>query len=549
MNELKLSTKDDSLRDILSNGKKYFVPRFQRDYSWESEQLETLWQDVQEMIKNKENYHYMGYLVMQPTDANQYKIIDGQQRLTTFSLFILACIKRLRKINKEKIAEILFRTFIGVEEFDGIHVNRKLTLNKNNDFYYGEAVKGHDLPQRGKKKTVHLMRRAIDYFYKNLQNRQGEAIGELVGEMSDRLLFTTIYIGDELNAYKVFETLNARGVQLSSADLLKNYLFSLIDSKDNIPDEALQELENKWETIGANIGDKYYTDYILCEWNSRHEMTRKSSLFAYIRKEIKDPKSANDYLDLIFKNSDLYEGITNPDSEFFKSNANYQEIKKNLQFLKLFGIKQPFSLLMIAYQKRQGYFHKILQWIQIFSLRYNVICREHPGEQEQLYNRICRQIETDCGVQEIKDKLMELYPNDDKFKRAFADKTLPTKQSNKKARYLLARLEGYQSKTPIDEAELTVEHILPLNPNESWCNEFGDNYDLFTQRIGNMALAAPSLNKRLSQKPFEEKQKLLLESKYVINKNIQNYQEWTSQEVESRQQKLAEIAAKLWNIG
>ena len=251
----------------------------------------------------------MGYLVMQPTDVNQYKIIDGQQRLTTFSLFILACIKRLKEINSEnneKIAEILFRTFIGVEEFDGIHINRKLTHNKNNDFYYGEAVKGHDLSQIGKKKTVHLMRRAIDYFYKNLQNRQGEAIGKLVEKMSNQLLFTTIYIGDELNAYKVFETLNARGVQLSSADLLKNYLFSLIDSEDNIPDERLQELETKWEKIGDSIGDKYYTDYILCEWNSRHKMERRSNLFASISKEIKDSKSANDYLNLIFKNSDLY---------------------------------------------------------------------------------------------------------------------------------------------------------------------------------------------------------------------------------------------------
>ncbi len=551
MSKLQLNTRDESLREILGNAKKYVVPKFQRDYSWESKQLETLWEDIEEMVKDKKNYHYMGYLVLQQIDTNKYKIIDGQQRLTTFSLFVLACIKRLKTMEKKqenKRAEFIFRSFIGVEEFDGIYINRKLTLNINNDDYYNEATKGNEIPKTGRTitKTVRLMRKAIDYFYSKIENKTGEQIGQLIENISNQLLFTTIYIGDELNAYKVFETLNARGVQLSSADLLKNHLFSLLDREGNIPVGVVEDLNKQWSRIGTNIGDRYYTDYILCQWNSSHKMVRKSNLFTAIRKEINNPKFAKEYLNIISDNSTIYEGITNAESDFFKSNGKYKDIKKHLSFLRLFNIKQPFSLLLIAYQEYPNDFAKILKWIQVFSLRYNIICNQHAGEQMQLYNKICLQISKGCSLQDIKSKLLDLYPSDEKFKQNFAHKTMLTSQSNKKAKYLLARLAEYESKNPIDESTLTIEYILPLNPNEQWVKDFGDHWDSFTQRIGNMALVTQPLNDKLGQESFTQKQQLLKDS-YAIN-DISDYEDWTSQEVESRQQRLAEISVNLWKI-
>ena len=548
MNKLKLNTKDESLREILGNSKKYNIPKFQRDYSWEKEQLEILWEDMQEVIQSEEYYHYMGYLVLQETDINQYKIIDGQQRLTTFSLLVLSCIKRLKEINEQERSDEIFRSFIGVKDLKTLYVYKKLTLNINNQYYYNEAVEGRELPQRGKKKTVHLMRQTIDFFYDKVKEYKGKEIGGLIEKISNQLLFTTIYIADEMNAYKVFETLNARGVQLSSADLLKNYIFSLIEGKDTIPKEALDELEKKWKNIGDSIKDRYYTDYILCEWNSRHKIVRKRKLYASIKKEINDKNKAHNYLNLIAQKSSLYEALINADSDLFKNEGEYKSIKASISFLKLFNIKQPHSLLMIAYEKHQNDFHKILKWIQILSLRYNVICRDHPGEQEQLYNKICIRINEGCKLQEIKNKILELYPSDETFQIAFAGKTMLTQQSNKKAKYILARLEEYQNSQTIDEGRLTIEHILPQNPNEKWVDSFGNNYDLFTQRMGNMALVKTDENKQLGQKSFDEKKELLEKHNYSINKNIAEYEEWTSQEVESRQKYLAKTAADLWKI-
>ena len=98
--KLKLNTKDETLRELLANGKKYFVPKFQRDYSWEHDHWRDLWEDIDILAKKKE-YHYMGYLVLQEKEDIVFTIIDGQQRFTTFSLIILAAIKSINpKINQ-----------------------------------------------------------------------------------------------------------------------------------------------------------------------------------------------------------------------------------------------------------------------------------------------------------------------------------------------------------------------------------------------------------------------------------------------------------------
>lgn len=546
--KLKLNTKDESLREILGNGKHYFVPMFQRDYSWEYEHWEMLWDDIQFIINNQDEYHYMGYLVLQETDNQGFKIIDGQQRLTTFSLFTLAAIKCLQNadLDESRRISVLRRSFIKSEGPTLREVNT-IKLNRNNDYYYNEAVIGNELPKRGKKKTVILMGKALAYFEKVLKQKTGEEIGRIIEVISQNLLFTTIYIGDELNAYKVFETLNARGAQLSSGDLLKNYIFSIIDSKGDTPSDVLDRLEQKWESIGEDIGDNHYTDYILMQWNATHKIVRKTALFKNIRQEIKTTDQANAYLNTLAQNSQLYSALLNPDSEFWKEHPDYLRIKQDLEFFKLFHIKQPISLFYIAYLKQANDFTRILRWVKVLSLRYNVIARGHTGEQEELYNAICLMINNGDSTSDIKQKILELYPEDEKFKQLFKDKSMPTQQSNKKARYLLARLSE-QGGNPVDEAILTVEHILPLNPNEQWIDSFGDNWQLFNKRLGNMALVTKTMNKELGQKAFEAKRDLLEQSPYAVNAHIQEYDEWNSQTVESRQGKLANMAAHLWRI-
>ncbi len=553
-NTLKLNSKDESLREVLSNGKKYFVPKFQRDYSWENEHWEIFWEDIENVLQGENEYHYMGYLVLQEAEQNQFKIIDGQQRLTTFSLLVLAAIKRLKDAaqNEQERMDELHKNFIGSKDLIKLQMTNKLKLNRNNEYYFNEAVAGHDLPKRGVKKTVHLMRKALDYFYGAFGDKTGEKIGEIIETTSQNLLFTTIYIGSELNAYKVFETLNARGVQLSSGDLLKNYLFSVIDQKNTAPDEVIDRLDKKWEKIGSDIGDNHYTDYILCDWNSAHSLVRKSALFKEIRDELDTTEKADNYLSRLANNSQLYHALLNPDDEFWKGDQDYLAIKTDLLFLRLFNIRQPVSLLYAAHLNTRNSFAKILHWIALFSLRYNVICREPPSEQERLYNKISVLLSnstegTSQLLHKIKKEIERLCPMDEEFKQNFTNKTMPTEQSNKKARYLLARLAEQGGANAIDETRLTVEHILPAHPESEWIDDFGDNWQLFTQRIGNMALVTKNQNERLGQQAFADKKQILCASEYAIN-DVADYETWDSQSVESRQNRLADIAVQLWRI-
>lgn len=547
--KLKLNTKDESLREILSNGKTYFVPKFQRDYSWEYEHWEIFREDIDSIMEQDNEYHYMGYLVLQQNDNNQFKIIDGQQRLTTFSLLVLAAIKVLKNAdNEQDRIEELHKNFIGSKNLITLKTVNKIQLNRNNDYYFRQAVNGESIPNRNTKKTVLLMSKALKYFYDVLEDKSGKDIGRIIERISQNLLFTTIYISDELNAYKVFETLNARGARLSSADLLKNYLFSIIDEQNDKPDDVLNNLEETWVKIGDEIGENHYTDYIICDWNSNHSLIRKTALFRAIRKEINNINKADDYLQRLASNSQLYAALLNAEDDFWKDHSEYTSIKWNLFFLKLFNIKQPLVLLYSAYLHFQEDFDEILKWVVNLSFRYNVISHRHPGDQEIVYNKIAREIsDNNITLLEIKKKLLELYPSDEQFAQNFTDTTMPTGRSNKKVKYILARLMESKN-NPVDETRLTVEHILPQNPSQEWITYFGDNWRLCNQRIGNMTLISQRENQKLDQESFQKKKEILSRSKYSLNHNIARYEQWDAQSVESRQKVMAEQAIRIWMI-
>ena len=187
--------------------------------------------------------HYMGYLVLQTNGDKKYYIIDGQQRFTTIILLILATIKNINRLVEQGIApednklriEKLTETYIGKQDPVTLKYDNILQLNRNNDAYFKDyIVRLQDLRVRNLKSTEKLMKRCFEFFDEKLKDRlkSGEKYAKFIQDVVDNLYFTQIIVNDEMNAFRVFETLNARGVQLSSADLLKNYLFALVDKNN-----------------------------------------------------------------------------------------------------------------------------------------------------------------------------------------------------------------------------------------------------------------------------------------------------------------------------
>jgi len=231
MSATHFNTANRTYRQLLGNGLTYQVPRFQRDYSWSEEEWEDLWHAIVGTLPaDGEPAHYMGYLVLQTSDNRVFEVIDGRQRLTTVSLIVLAGMRVLKRLiaesrdalaNERRLDQIR-ATYIGYLDPVTLTARNKLALNRNNDGYYRDYLVplADHLPQRGFPASTHAMRKGFEWFERKLRDHvktaadPGMALAQFVETMSDKLFFTVITVADELNAYKVFETLNARGVLL-----------------------------------------------------------------------------------------------------------------------------------------------------------------------------------------------------------------------------------------------------------------------------------------------------------------------------------------------
>lgn len=324
------NTSTNNFSTIIGNNKKFMVPKFQRDYSWALEQWDDLWQDVETMINEKDD-HYMGYLVLQTDDDKNYLIIDGQQRFTTVTILILAAIKCIKDFvergidvedNQQRI-DSLVHNYIGKKDSVTLVYDNVLVLNRNNDGYFRDyIVKLGDLRVRNLKNSEKLMKRCFEFFEQKLTGKysSGKEYARYIQTVVDNLYFTQIVVNDEMNAFRVFETLNTRGVQLSSSDLLKNYLFSLVDNTSTHL-SRIDVLEEKWAKLTDNIRTEKLPEFLRYYWNAGHKSIRANALFKTIRKEITTDKDVFVLVDDLYRYSDVYMALTDCNDELWQNDA------------------------------------------------------------------------------------------------------------------------------------------------------------------------------------------------------------------------------------
>ena len=566
-------TKNQSFRQVMGNGLKYGVPRFQRDYSWRQEQWYDLWQDILEIKRNGfSNDHYMGYLVLKSDDNKNFVIIDGQQRLTTLSIFILSALKLLQDFiaqkgtfeDNKKRMETLRSSFIGFTDSVSLSFKNKLTLNLNNNSYFANYLcQLKSPPQRKVKASEKLLGKALDYFTGELKREHftnGKEIAEFVENVVDKLVFTTITVGSDSSAYTIFETLNARGVQLSTPDLVKNYIFSLIDSEGQLHDMELTQLEERWSEIIKQLGSHKFSDFIRVDWNSRHQFTRSNHLFREIKKVLNNKNKADHYLDDLQKNSEIYSALKNEGDEFWRvyKKGLYKDKKLILclKTLNLFNITNPYSALIAFFHKfDHRKFGQFLSDVEALSFRYNVIGNNLPGRQEHIYSEIIQIINSqNCTLEKLRKVLKKIYPSDDLFISSFQEKVFKIRKTDKKIRYILKRIEQHLNKE-LDiseglESTLTLEHILPQNPSRDWKSVFENTEEMEScaSYMGNMTLLSQSDNNNLGNQSFGTKREEYCKSSLKITKQIASYPEWNKGSILARQKWLAEQAKEIWSI-
>ena len=431
-------TSNETYRKLMVNGLRFEIPKFQRDYSWETENWDDLWNDILYLMSNEEVDHYMGYLVLQTSNSKIYTIIDGQQRLTTLSILILSSLKLFTKFidNGEDVEDNLRRidsyrnSYIGTLDNVTLISDNKLKLNRNSDDYYRlNMVLLKELPVRNTNTSEKQMRECFLWMYNKLTKvyNNGKDLALFLEKIVDGIYFTVITVSDQLNAFKVFETLNARGLQLSASDLLKNYLFSILD-QDNSNTSEIDELEYLWGKIVGKLGSYNFEDYLRYVWNSRHKTIRKNQLYKVIRNNIKTKEETFALLRDLLDSADIFISIQDPNSEFWLDN---HEVRTYLYELRLFQIKQTNSLLLSGYKNLPtNLFNKLVKTVAIISLRYNVIGGLNPNEQEEVYNKLANNIHLHrvLNLQE----LLPIYIQDASFENDFSTKQFRNSTRNHK---------------------------------------------------------------------------------------------------------------------
>lgn len=607
-------TGNSTFRQLIGNGVSYRIPRFQRDYSWSEDEWEDLWTDIlatlhdgsdtlpedthaPEGIHSPESAalqastgrrtggrrpasasasHYMGYLVLQSADDKVFDVIDGQQRLTTLSIIVLAALKHLQHLvdkgeapeNNTRRLEQIRETYVGHLDPVTLVARPKLTLNRNNNGYYQNYLVplGH-LRQRGFRASEHLLRKAFEWFdrkigdYLKAQPRSlatetipgdtaGARIAQLVEDLSDRLFFTVITVSDELNAYTVFETLNARGVRLSATDLLKNYLFSLLDHGADSQHE-LATLEERWEQMVGHLQSEKFPDFLRMHWNSRHRFARQTELFKHIRAQVRDRAGVFALIRGMEEDLDCYLALSSPETSGWSP-----EDRQLAATLKTFRVRQPYPLLLAARRALgDSDFTALLRATVVIALRYNVIGAYGTAEQEKVYNQVAERMARGelAQILPILQAMRNIYVEDRVFRAAFAEKIIRTTdaRNNRVVRFILCALERHLAGQALDFGSdaFNVEHVLPQNAPDGWGGFTPDEAQAMAYRLGNMTLLQSGANRDAGNSSYAAKRAIYQQSGYALTRRLAaDNAEWSPERIAAWQSWMADQATSIWRI-
>lgn len=558
-----LNTNTVNFMDLLGNGKRYHVPSYQRDYSWQEEQWEDLWNDILEMRGRNDERHYMGALVVEDENDREFSIIDGQQRLATLSIIALAVLDRLKTLadsgvdsepNIERMAE-LRRKFIGEKDPASLIESSKLFLNENDNAFYQDYLVQIKTPinPRGLSYSNKLLWKCFAYYRNEIEAipglaGSGLALASLLSEtIARQLLFILITVDDELNAYTVFETLNARGLELSATDLLKNYLFSRVRVSSD-----LESLQRRWRRIVSTVRHERFPEFLRYHLLCEQPKIRTQRLFKLVRERVHTPEDVFALIAALESRAELFLALSEPDHEYWIDSPG---CKAHIKELKLFRVSQMTPLLFAAWEQfSPENFQRLLKLIATVSFRYSSVCARNPNALEPVCHAAAKAVLSGAaaGPADVFRVLQPIYVDDEPFRQAFSAMEIATQGQKKKlAKYVLCNLEADASGRGCDpETEPgTIEHILPENPDGAWEDSIPrERWERYVYRIGNLTLLEATRNRAMANSTFTGKLDGYGESVYRLTRNIVAFapSEWTCELIAERQKCLAERAAHIW---
>lgn len=568
---MKIICVDKDVKATLETG--YFIiPRFQRPYLWERENVEEFWNDS---VANPTDEHFIGSIVVFRTRDSKYGIVDGQQRLTTITMIL--CILR-NALDAAGFSDLAKGVHLLVERPDIGNKNQFVLQTETSYPYLQEYIQKFGKPEaeptHGKEEEhLKLAFNTLSSSLREIVEQAGISIDvtsranrkklqTLFEKIRDRILslkLIFIELDHEDDAYFVFETLNTRGKDLRLADLVKNHVTRLLRPKNQNVDLA----KDKWNKIVDLIeeNDKISLDSFLHHyWLSKYEYITIKKLFKSLRKVIKS-SNARPFLDELIADSRTYKEIREP--SLAKWSKQESSINNSLKALNDFQVKQDLPMrLAVMRSYRDGEIKKkhadfILQALENFHFMFTSITSQRSsGGISLMYALHARQftnaktLETKVRIlYDLIKKLRAKRPSYQEFEANFIEKLYSKEFPKDKAlvQYILGRLYQHfdRSGVPVDFSQMTIEHIAAEKPNKPKSALSSSSI----AQIGNLLLVDQALNLDLANKEFHEKKPILISSNVWLDLKIRSAKKWGKKEIEDRTRFLAKEAYyKVWKF-
>ena len=534
---------------------KLVVPPNQRDYSWTEKEVTTLFQDFARAIGEDDATYFVGTIVTIHKKQDMLEVVDGQQRLATTAI-LLAEIRNYLAPTESKIAEAI-GTFLATIDRSQREDVPRLTLNlEDNDYFRARLTNAEPVPE-ATKPSHRLLDDAFREAREQVANAvsslgekdHGDALNRWIDFLEYRAVAVVLEAPNEADAYRMFETLNDRGLRTSQADLVKNYLFGRAADR-------IEEVHHRWsEMRGAleTINDDDLTIRFL-----RHTLTamegivREHEVYETVQRVARGPQAVVNLTSALAASAATYVAIYNADHE--KWNAA-DATRKAVEVLNLIDVK-PMRPLMLAIAEKLGKkdVERAMRLCLTVGVRLMIVGATRTGRVEAGFGEAARK--TYAGEltteKELSRELDRLMPSDTEFQQAFE----AARVSNRKlARYYLRSMElkANDEERPWhipndDRNEINLEHVLPEKPEGNWPQFSEEDWSLYRKRIGNLCLMRAKDNSTVKNARFSDKKGVYAESAYRLTKDVARAGDWTKSAIEDRQKELAKLAVKTWAI-
>lgn len=562
---MKIEANDKEIQDIFSLG--YFnIPRFQRPYSWNSEEVESFWDDI--ILEKTENY-FIGSMVVYQTKKPYFGIVDGQQRLTTITLILSAIRNAFLRIGEENLAK-------GVHKYvekANIDNEDEFVLKAETSFPYLQShIQSYD--GYNINCEVGSEEKKLEIAYDIINSKIFQAIPALAEELSTQAtLFTNhdknivqklkefrdkllslklvfIQLDNEDDAYLIFETLNARGRDLTTSDLVKNLVLKSIKNISISIDQSKESWNTLIKTFD-NFNDSNTVDNFLVHyWCSKYDYCTDKKLFSEIKKQIGDSSDlARKLLSDLSSTAPFYATLLQPESaEWSKEEL---DVKTSLKALNIFKVKQQTAMtlaLIRSYKKgvlSLRNLKKTLSKIENFHYCFNAVTSQRSsGTIASNYSKLAINLTEATSNDEIQIVLNDLtkfltskLPEKEEFVVKFSELEYTSRKTKHKAivKYTLSRLiPSDNGCLSIDFDRLTIEHVL----SEA---SLKDDNTAAVSSIGNLVLLDEKTNSEdLADKDPIDKFIILESKKYPMHKAFLDSNQWESEQINNRTKLMAE---------